>query len=122
MAGQLAAEITVPNVKMSLDQLLAVVRKLDESGRALIARVLLESKMDDELGDLLQELAATPPANDITDAEIQAEVRAVRELGTRAGSGASLPSNLCRRYCSATRKGSSKTIPSDASWDSRRQS
>jgi hypothetical protein len=83
MPGQLAAEITVPNVKMSLDQLLAVIRQLDEAGRALIARTLLESKMDDELGYLLQELGATPPADDITDAEIQAEVRAVRESRTR---------------------------------------
>ncbi len=83
MAGQLAAEITVPNVKMSLDQLLGVIRQLDESGRALIARVLLESKMDDELGNLLHELMASQPADDISDAEIQAEVRAVRQSRAR---------------------------------------
>lgn len=83
MSGHLAAEITVPNVKMSFDQLLGVIRQLDESGRALIARVLLESKMDDELGQLLKELSATPPADDITDVEIQAEVRAVRESRAR---------------------------------------
>ena len=80
---QAAAEITVPNVKMSFEQLLGVIRQLDESGRALIARVLLESKMDDELSHLLQELSETPPADDITDAEIQAEVRAVRESRAR---------------------------------------
>jgi hypothetical protein len=83
MSGQVASEITVPNVKMSFDQLLAVIRQLDESGRALIARVLLESKMDDELSHLLLELSTTPPADDITDAEIQAEVRAVRESRAR---------------------------------------
>ena len=83
MSGQVAAEITVPNVKMSFEQLLGVIRQLDESGRALIARVLLESKVDDEMGQLLQELSETPPADDITDAEIQAEVRAVRESRAR---------------------------------------
>jgi len=83
MSGQAAVEITVPNVKMSLDQLLAVIRQLDESGRALIARALLESKMDDELSRLLLELAETPPADDITDADIQAEVRTVRESRAR---------------------------------------
>jgi hypothetical protein len=83
LAGQVAGEIIVPNVKMSLDQLLAVIRQLDEPGRALIARVLLESKMDDELGHLLAELSETPPADDITDAEIQAEVRAVRKSRAR---------------------------------------
>ena len=83
MAGQAAIEITVPNVRMSLDQLVAVVRQLDEAGRALIARVLLESKMDEEFHLLLRELSDTPPADDITDAEIQAEVRAVRESGIR---------------------------------------
>jgi hypothetical protein len=83
MPGQAAVDITVPKVKMSLEQLLAVIRQLDESGRALIARVLLESKMDDELSRLLRELSETPPADDITDAEIQAEVRAVRASRAR---------------------------------------
>ena len=83
MSGQVVTEITVPNMKMSLDQLLNVIRQLDESGRALIARVLLESKMDDELSQLLMELSETPPADDITDAEIQAEVLAVRKSRAR---------------------------------------
>jgi hypothetical protein len=83
MSDQFADEITVPNVKMSFDQLLGVIRQLDEPGRALIARALLESKMDDELSRLLLELSETPPADDITDAEIQAEVRAVRDARAR---------------------------------------
>jgi hypothetical protein len=81
--SQLAIDITVPNVKMSFEQLLAVIRQLDETARARIARALLESTMDDELSRLLRELSQTPPADDITDAEIQAEVRAVRESRAR---------------------------------------
>lgn len=83
MAGQIAGEIIVPNVTLSLEQLLAVIRQLDEKGRALIARALLESKMDDEFNELLRELSEATPADDITDAEIQAEVRAVRESRAR---------------------------------------
>jgi hypothetical protein len=83
MSRQTATEITLPHVKMSFDQLLTVIRQLDELGRAQIARVLLESKMDDELKLLLQELSESTPADDISDAEIQAEVRAVRESRAR---------------------------------------
>ncbi len=83
MSSPIAAEITVPHVKMSFDQLLTVIRQLDEAGRARIARVLLESKMDDELRLFVKELSEARPASDISDAEIQAEVRAVRELRAR---------------------------------------
>ena len=41
MSGQVASEITVPNVMMSFDQLLAVIRQLDESDRALVAPLRL---------------------------------------------------------------------------------
>ena len=82
MSGQVAVEITVPNVKMSLDQLLDVVRQLNEAGRARVAQALLDTMMDQELRSLLSELASSPPADDISDEEIQAEVRAVR--GARA--------------------------------------
>ncbi len=39
--------------------------------------------MDQELRDLLSELSRVPPADDISDEEIQAEVRAVRESRAR---------------------------------------
>ena len=83
MSGQVAAEITLPNVKIDFDQLLAIIRQLDGLARARIARALLESKMDDELCLLLKELSETSPSDDISDAEIQAEVQAVRESRTR---------------------------------------
>lgn len=83
MSGQAAFEITVPNVKMSLDQLLDVIRQLNDAGRARVARVLLDTMMDQELRGLLSELSSKPPADDISDEEIQAEVRAVRESRVR---------------------------------------
>lgn len=83
MSGSIAAEITLPNVKIGFEQLLAAIRQLDERGRARIARVLLESKMDDELSLLLRELSSTPPVDDVSDAEIQAAVQAVRDSRAR---------------------------------------
>ena len=73
--------ITVPPMELSLDQFLAVIRQLDEPTRAEVARVLVESKMDAELRGLIEQLAQASPADDISDAEIQAGVRAVRQEG-----------------------------------------
>lgn len=83
MASQAAAEITVPHVKIGFDELLTVIRQLDEAGRAKIARVLVETQMDDEMRLLLRELSAASPHDEISDAEIQAEVQAVRESRAR---------------------------------------
>jgi len=43
-----------------------------------VVRLERLEEMGNELDHLMQELAETPPADDLTDAEIQAEVRAVR--------------------------------------------
>ena len=79
MSGQ-STVITIPNMKLNLDQLLAVIRQLDEPTRVQVARVLVETKMDAELGNLVEQLAKTPPADDISDADIEAEIKSVRQL------------------------------------------
>jgi prevent-host-death family protein len=48
-----------------------------------VARLERLEETGDELEHLLRELAEMPPADEITDAEIQAEVRAVRESRAR---------------------------------------
>jgi hypothetical protein len=73
--------ITVPPMELSLDQFLAVIRQLDEPTRLQVARALAETKMDAELRDLIEQLAQATPADDISDAEIQAEIKAVRQEG-----------------------------------------
>lgn len=93
MSSRKAAEIIVPHVKIGFDDLLAAIRQLDEAGRAKIARVLLETRMDDEMRSLLKELSEAPPQDDISDAEIEAEVSAVHE--SRAGRQD--PRHRCRR-------------------------
>ena len=73
-----SAEVTIPNVRLGLEELLGVIQNLDEPSRARVAQALADVEMDARFKDLIEELAAKVPADDITDADIDAEVRAVR--------------------------------------------
>ncbi len=77
-----ATEITLPNVKLDLDQLLAVILQLDASARRRIAQALADSEMDARLSALIRQLSAKPPVDDIRDAEIEFEVKAVRQTSS----------------------------------------
>jgi hypothetical protein len=70
--------VTISNVDLTLDQLLAAIHQLDEASRIQVARALAETKMDADLASLIDQLAKSPPANDISDRDVDAEVRAVR--------------------------------------------
>jgi hypothetical protein len=70
--------VTVPPMELSLDQFLGVIRQLDEPTRVEVARVLAETEMDAQLRNLIEQLAKTSPGDDISDAEVQAEINAVR--------------------------------------------
>jgi len=72
-------KITIPNVHLDLEELLAVIQDLDAPSRARVAQALAEVEMEARFKDLIQELAARAPADDITDAEIDREVQAVRD-------------------------------------------
>lgn len=73
--------ITIPEVKLTVDQLLKAVRQLDEASRIQVAQVLVETEMDAKLANLIEQLAETRPADDISDENIEAEIKAVRNLG-----------------------------------------
>jgi hypothetical protein len=75
------ATITIPNiqVKITVEQLITAVRQLEPDDRAKLARVLVNTELDTELTELITELYSQPPADDISDEDILAEVRAVRE-------------------------------------------
>jgi len=73
--------ITIPEVKLTVDQLLKAVRQLDEASRIQVAQVLVETEMDAKLANLIEQLAKTRPADDISDENIEAEIKAVRNLG-----------------------------------------
>ncbi|MFV9646076.1 MAG: hypothetical protein ACNYWU_09660, partial [Desulfobacterales bacterium] len=56
------------------------VRQLDDASRIQIAQVLMETEMDANLASLIEKLAKTTPADDVSDEEIEAEIKAVRNL------------------------------------------
>ena len=72
--------ITIPEVKLTVDQLFKVVRQLDDASRIQLARVLMETEMDSKLASLIEKLAKTTPADGVSDEDIEAEIKAVRNL------------------------------------------
>lgn len=79
-----SSDITIPNVRLDLEELLAVIQGLDESSRTRVAEALAEGEMDARLKDLIEQLAARVPPEVITDADIDREVHAVRDGARRA--------------------------------------
>lgn len=77
MTSPTTITVTVPNVALTLDQLLGAIRQLDDLARVRVAETLLETEMDAKLTALLQRLTERQPAT-IADADIHAEIRAVR--------------------------------------------
>jgi HEAT repeat protein len=77
-------EITIPNVRLGLEDLLGVIHSLDEPARARVARALAETEMDARFKDLIAQLAARAPAEDVTDADIDREVQTVRKAARPA--------------------------------------
>ena len=75
-----AHQITVPNVKLELDDLLILIRHLDAEARNRIARVLAEEEMDGKLGELIRHLAVKAGPPELSDAAIDLEVMATRKL------------------------------------------
>jgi hypothetical protein len=73
-----SSEITIPNVRLDLEALLAIIQSLDEPSRARVARALAEVEIEARFKALIDQLAARAPAEDITDADIDREVQAVR--------------------------------------------
>lgn len=73
--------ITVPRMELDLDQFLAVVRQLDKPARVQVARVLAETEIDADLRELIEQLARATPMDEISDAEIETEIEAVRREG-----------------------------------------
>jgi hypothetical protein len=67
--------ITVP---ITLEQLIQVIQQLSPEERSQVAQALLQEELCSDLTALLAELYAHPPADDITDNDIMAEIKAVR--------------------------------------------
>ena len=73
--------ITIPNieVKLTVEQLIAAVYQLEHEERAEFMKALAKTGLDRELSELIAELNSQPPADEISDDEILAEIQAVRQ-------------------------------------------
>lgn len=70
--------IRVPEVMLTLDQLISTIRLLDDQSLSKVVRVILDRRNDDKLSLILQQLASHAPSDDLSDDEINAEVKIVR--------------------------------------------
>ncbi len=75
--------ITIPEVKLTLDQLVTAIRQMEPAARSEIAKALMETELDVRMAELIHSLANRPAADDVTDADIVSEVSAVREQRRR---------------------------------------
>jgi hypothetical protein len=68
--------ITLP---VTLEQLIAAIQQLQPEERAEVAKALIQAELRSDLTALIQELYTQPPVGDITDADILAEIKVVRQ-------------------------------------------
>ncbi|MCB0071887.1 MAG: hypothetical protein KDE20_10535 [Caldilineaceae bacterium] len=74
----LTTTVTISDVRLTLDELIASIRRFDPETRAQVLDALLTDEIDARLSALIERLSERPPADDVTDAEIDAEIHAVR--------------------------------------------
>ena len=67
------------SIPITLEQLITAVQQLQPDERAKVARALIQIDLRSDFTALIQELYAEPPVNEITDDEIRAEIKAVRQ-------------------------------------------
>ena len=77
-SNRTGAERQAAGSELNLEQVLAVIRRLDAAARSRVAQALAESEMDARFEQLIRSLASKTPVDEVSDAEIQAEVNAVR--------------------------------------------
>jgi hypothetical protein len=70
--------VTIPNVQLTLEQLIGVVRQLEPDARSKVAQALLADEMDERYVQLIKRLANKHPVTDLTDKDINEEIQAVR--------------------------------------------
>jgi hypothetical protein len=67
------------SIPITLDQIIVAIRQLQPEEQAQVAAVLCQTGLRSDLAALIQALYAQLPDDDITDADIRAEIRAVRQ-------------------------------------------
>jgi hypothetical protein len=72
------------SIPITLEQLITAVQQLQPDERAQLARALVQAELRSDLTALIQELYAQPPVDSITDDDIMAEIKAVRQQSQQA--------------------------------------
>jgi hypothetical protein len=67
------------SIPITLEQMIIAVQQLQPDERAQLASALIQAGLRSDLTALIQELYAQPPGDDITDDDIMAEIKAVRQ-------------------------------------------
>lgn len=67
------------SIPITLEQLITAVQQLQPDERAQVARALIQLDLRADLATLIQELYAKPPVDEITDNDIIAEIKVVRQ-------------------------------------------
>jgi hypothetical protein len=72
------------SIPITLEQLITVVQQLPPDERTQVATALVQVGLRSDLTTLIHELYAQPPIEDITDDDIMAEIKAVRQQSPQA--------------------------------------
>jgi hypothetical protein len=67
------------SIPITLEQLITAVQQLQPDERTQVAAALVQMGLRSDLTALIHELYTQPPVEDITDDEIMAEIKAVRQ-------------------------------------------
>jgi hypothetical protein len=67
------------SLPITLEQLIVAVQQLQRDERVQVAKALIQEELRSDLTALIEELYAQPPAEDMTDDDIMAEIKAVRQ-------------------------------------------
>jgi hypothetical protein len=67
------------SIPITLDQIIVAIKQLQPEEQTQVAEVLCQTGLRSDLAALIQELYAQLPDDDMTDADIMAEIKAVRQ-------------------------------------------
>jgi hypothetical protein len=67
------------SIPITLEQLITAVQQLPPDEQTQVANALVQAGLRSDLAALIQELYAQPAVDEITDDDIMAEIKAVRQ-------------------------------------------
>ena len=69
-------------IPVTLEQLISTVQQLQSEERSQIAKALIQTELQSDLNNLIEELYSQPPIDTITDDDILHEIKAVRRINS----------------------------------------